>query len=191
MSWLESSERFSAPSSTPEIPLQIPAVQRAGKTLQDNLSPFSFCLEIHISLGRYTHVTDINQDFQCKNYYFLQDPLNAPSLCFSVSLCFFMGQSSFFLGWIPPRWTELSLAPLSLLPPGFIPANKSWTIWDESWEVFLSVTWSVAKTGFIQSPGVKTSSYWCFQSQEILHLLLGKMAVLHVMLCYFRDSGFW
>lgn len=46
-----------------------------------------FCLEIHISLGRCIHVTDVNQDWKCLNVF---------SVCLFVSL-YFMMWTIFFL----------------------------------------------------------------------------------------------
>lgn len=142
-----------------------------------------FCLEIHISLGRCIHVTDVNQDLKC---------LNVSSVWFFLYLCTsWYGQSSFFLNWIPSEWMELSLALLSL----FVPSVYS------SSQVLYYLRWKMgsALASYLVSGHRQTSSRpqeWkstvidLVSSQKILHLLLGKIVVLYVMLCYFKRSVF-
>lgn len=57
-----------------------------------------FCLEMHISLGWYIHLTDVNQDFKCKRLF--AGPFEGiQCVCFSVSLCFIMWMI-LFLSWL-------------------------------------------------------------------------------------------
>ena len=72
-----------------------------------------FCLEIHVCLGRYIHVTDVNQGFKCKRLF--AGPFEGFNMCvFYVSLCFIVWAIFFLSG---PNSFKMNGAVTSLTSP--------------------------------------------------------------------------
>lgn len=85
-------------------------------------------------------------------------------------------------------WPLLSLflASLSSSPK----ANESCEIWAGRWEDFQWLTFISCNQTSARAPQSKSMVVFPFRRQKILHLLLGKMAVLCGMFCYFRVRAF-
>lgn len=105
-----------------------------AESQENNLEqPESFCLEIHICLGRYICVTDVNQDFKCRRLF------AGPFECFQcvffcVSVLLHVGNLLSFLTEFLQNKQSCHWPYCPFSSPVVIQANKSWTIWVESWK---------------------------------------------------------
>lgn len=99
-----------------------------------------FCLEIHISLGRYIHVTDINQDFKCKKLF--AGPFGCSQCVFLYLCASSWGNLLYSLAEFLPNEQSCHW-PHCPFSSRFIQANNPVQSEMKAGK-FLSVTWSLA-----------------------------------------------